>query len=79
MDRPQVNWHVALYKTVQISLNCKKPVNDVWHILVDQAKSKTKTSSSIRDSERNQAKKDTKDRNVTSKFTKHLEIVRMAP
>jgi hypothetical protein len=38
MDRAQVLWRVALYKTVQISLQCRMPVNDVWHKLVKEAR-----------------------------------------
>ncbi len=38
LDKPQVLWRLGLYKTVQISLQCKIPVNDVWHRLVKQAR-----------------------------------------
>jgi hypothetical protein len=38
MDRAQVLWRIGLFKTVQISLQCKMPVNDVWHRLVKQAR-----------------------------------------
>eukprot|EP00475_Leptophrys_vorax_P028023 TRINITY_DN40245_c0_g1_i2.p1 TRINITY_DN40245_c0_g1~~TRINITY_DN40245_c0_g1_i2.p1 ORF type:complete len:507 (-),score=100.98 TRINITY_DN40245_c0_g1_i2:91-1611(-) len=38
MDKAQVLWRVALYKTVQISLQCRMPVNDVWHRLVKEAR-----------------------------------------
>eukprot|EP00475_Leptophrys_vorax_P033395 TRINITY_DN523_c0_g1_i2.p2 TRINITY_DN523_c0_g1~~TRINITY_DN523_c0_g1_i2.p2 ORF type:complete len:153 (-),score=28.88 TRINITY_DN523_c0_g1_i2:61-519(-) len=38
LSKPEVQWRIALFKTIQISQRCKLPVQEVWHKLVRQAR-----------------------------------------
>jgi hypothetical protein len=58
LDKPQVLWRLGLYKTVQISLQCKIPVHDVWHRLVKQAREELHGHKGDQNAEQSPSKQD---------------------